>query len=82
MGIKHRVAGDGAAGGVFARCLAFCLGLCGNIRIDTHRDNRTMRHLIEKSGFARCGLIHVEDGSPRIAYQYAARGEGKNADNS
>ena len=60
----------------------FCLGLCGNIRIDTHRDNRTMRHLIEKSGFARCGLIHVEDGSPRIAYQYAARGEGKNADNS
>lgn len=81
-GTIHRVAGDGAAGGVFARCLAFCLGLCGNIRIDTHRDNRTMRHLIEKSGFARCGIIHVEDGSPRIAYQYAARGEGKNADNS
>ena len=26
-------------------------------------------HLLEKNGFTRCGIIHVEDGTPRIAYQ-------------
>ena len=25
--------------------------------------------LLEKNGFARCGIIHVEDGTPRVAYQ-------------
>lgn len=69
----HRVASDGSAHGVFAACLDFCTARCGNLRIDTHPDNRTMRHLIEKHGFVRCGIIHVADGSPRIAYQRRAR---------
>lgn len=81
-GTIHRVAGDGAVKGVFARCLAFCLCLSGEIRIDTHHDNHTMQHLIEKNGFARCGIIHVEDGSPRIAYQYVGDIRGKSMDNS
>ena len=29
--------------------------------------------LIEKSGFKKCGIIHVRDGSPRIAYHWTAR---------
>lgn len=46
------------------------------LRIDTHERNGTMRHLIEKHGFARRGVIHVEDGSPRIAYEFdGASGE-------
>ena len=28
-----------------------------------------MQHLLEENGFTRCGIIHVEDGTPRIAYQ-------------
>ena len=36
---------------------------------DTHADNKIMQHLLEKNGFARCGIIHVEDGTPRVAYQ-------------
>lgn len=28
-----------------------------------------MQHILEKNGFARCGIIHVADGTPRIAYQ-------------
>lgn len=67
----HRVASGGQAPGFFGRCVAFCRGRCKNLRIDTHPDNRIMQHLIEKQGFARCGIIHVEDGSPRIAYQWA-----------
>lgn len=74
-GTIHRLAGDGTEKGLFARCLAFCRGITPNIRADTHRDNRTMQHLLEKHGFVRCGIIHVSDGSPRIAYQLPA-GEG------
>lgn len=65
----HRVAGDGVKKGVFDQCMKFCKRECANLRIDTHFDNHTMQHLIEKHGFARCGIIYVEDGSPRIAYQ-------------
>ena len=28
-----------------------------------------MQHVLESNGFTRCGIIHVADGSPRIAYQ-------------
>lgn len=74
-GVIHRVAtaqwakGRGAA----AYCLEQCFGWYGNLRIDTHADNIPMQHLIEKSGFTRCGIIHtVSDGTPRIAYQREA----------
>lgn len=44
-----------------------------NVRVDTHANNTTMQRLIEKSGFKKCGIIHVRDGSPRIAYHWTAR---------
>ena len=37
--------------------------------IDTHEKNKTMQHVVEKLGFKRCGIIYIEDGTPRIAYQ-------------
>ena len=42
---------------------------CQSLRADTHADNKIMQHLLEKNGFARRGIIHVEDGTPRVAYQ-------------
>lgn len=72
-GTIHRLAGDGAVKGVFSRCLDFCKQRSSNLRIDTHENNRTMRHLIEKNGFERCGIIYVPDETPRIAYQYVQR---------
>ena len=44
-----------------------------SIRIDTHEDNLVMRHLIEKYGFTYCGVIIVDDGTPRLAYERALR---------
>ena len=67
-GTIHRVASDGS-GGVFSACLAFCREICPHIRIDTHRDNRVMQHVLEKRGFARRGIIYLENGDPRIAYE-------------
>jgi RimJ/RimL family protein N-acetyltransferase len=69
-GTIHRVAGDGVVTGVFSQCLDFCKQRISNLRIDTHSDNYTMQHLIEKNGFEKCGVIYVRDGTPRIAYQY------------
>lgn len=40
-----------------------------NIRIDTHELNRSMRRFVEKEGFVECGVVYMEDHSPRIAYQ-------------
>lgn len=76
-GTIHRIAGNGKVKGVFQEAVSFAKEKMDNLRIDTHEDNRTMRHLIEKSGFQRCGIVYMEDGSPRIAYQYAANGGEK-----
>ncbi len=42
---------------------------CGRTPMPT---TRIMQHLLEKNGFTRCGIIHVADGTPRIAYQKLA----------
>lgn len=69
-GVIHRVASDGTTRGVLRRCLDFCRGQCPHLRIDTHADNRIMQSLLTSEGFVRCGIIYVEDGTPRIAYEW------------
>ncbi len=68
-GTIHRLAGDGRVHGLFAKCLSFCRLKAGNVRADTHQDNRIMQHLLEKNGFWKCGVIYLADGAPRLAYQ-------------
>ena len=68
-GTIHRIAGDWTVKGVLKESLDFCKMLIPNIRIDTHHDNVIMQHLLDKYGFEKCGIIYLEDGSPRIAYQ-------------
>ena len=66
-GTIHRIAGDGS-GGVLASAVAFGKTKINHIRIDTHHDNKIMQRAIAKQGFCRSGIIYLEDGSPRIAY--------------
>lgn len=40
-----------------------------NVRIDTHRDNIPMQKSLTKNGFRYCGIIHLENGEERLAYQ-------------
>lgn len=68
-GTIHRIASDGTVPGVFAAALAACSARVPNVRIDTHENNGTMRHLVEKHGFTRCGIITIDDGTDRLAYQ-------------
>ena len=68
-GVIHRMASYPDAHGVFAAVIDFAAARYAHLRLDTHRDNRIMRHLIEKHGFAYCGIIWLPDGTPRLAYE-------------
>ena len=68
--VIHRIAAARSARGIFSSMLQFCLAHTGNIRIDTHRDNTIMQHLLSKYGFQYCGIIYLANGDERLAYQY------------
>lgn len=40
-----------------------------SIKIDTHRDNLSMQKALLKNDFKKCGIIYLEDGSERIAFE-------------
>lgn len=68
-GTIHRIAGDGT-GGIFPAALRHCRSRAAHLRVDTHADNKPMQHLVTKHGFSRRGIIYVEDGTPRIAFDW------------
>jgi GNAT superfamily N-acetyltransferase len=68
-GVIHRMASYPDAHGIFAAIMDFAAARYAHLRIDTHRDNRIMRHLIEKHGFTYCGIIWLTDGTERLAYE-------------
>lgn len=68
-GVIHRIASALRKKGIASYCLDWCFRQCSNIRIDTHRKNLSMRNLLDKHGFTKCGIIYVKDGTERLAYQ-------------
>ena len=67
-GTIHRIASDGS-GGILRTAVEFCRGFIDHIRIDTHHDNVVMQNAVARLGFVRSGIIHLANGSPRIAYE-------------
>ena len=72
-GTIHKIASLGEKKGILKTCLEYCSKLVDNIRIDTHEDNLTMQNALDKYGFTKCGIIYLENGDPRIAYQKIIR---------
>ncbi len=75
-GIIHRIAVDPCArnAGIASSIVAYLQGLCRkdsirSMRCDTHPDNKIMQHTLEKNGYQKCGIIIVEDGTERFAYE-------------
>lgn len=68
-GVVHRIASASHKKGVASFCLDWCFDQSQNIRIDTHEDNSVMHNLLLKNGYKRCGIIYLESGAPRVAYQ-------------
>lgn len=66
----HRVASAGKSKGVLKECFDFCKSFSKNLRIDTHEDNKVMQHLLDKYGFKKCGIIYLQNGDPRIAFEF------------
>ena len=67
--VIHRVASLAGVHGIMRAVLDYAFTQTGTIRIDTHEDNLTMRALLAKYGFSYCGVILLENGDPRLAYQ-------------
>ena len=75
-GIIHRIAVAPQAKnkGAASRFMDYCADLARaagvpSLRCDTHADNATMQHTLEKNGYIRCGTIYLADGAPRIGYE-------------
>ena len=68
-GVMHRVAVAARGRGVASFCMAYCYEKCKNLKIDTHKDNIPMQKALERNGFTYCGIIHLKNGDPRMAYQ-------------
>lgn len=65
----HRLASDVHHSGTATQVFNWALEQGRDLRADTHADNLRMQHLLLKHGFQYCGIIHLNDGSPRLAYQ-------------
>ena len=72
----HRVAvdaeckGQGIAGAMIEEVVKMCRERgVRSIKNDTHKDNRSMQRMQAKNGFEYCGIIYLEDGAERIAFE-------------
>ena len=67
--VIHRIARIDDAKGVLRDAVKYALMKTNNIRIDTHKANVSMRSALEKLGFIFTGVIFLENGEERFAYQ-------------
>ena len=67
--VIHRIGSYPEVHGIFKSIMDWCVSKDRNLRIDTHRDNFIMQHNILKYGYKYCGIIFLESGDERLAYQ-------------
>lgn len=65
----HRIAVKKHGIGIIDFCFNECFKMFSNLKIDTHRDNIPMQKVLLRNGFKFCGIIHLENGDERLAYQ-------------
>ena len=68
----HRIASTGTVKGAGAACLRWAVEQARYLRIDTHKDNKAMQHVLRKLGFHECGAVKAHDGTPRLAFDASA----------
>ena len=64
----HRIAVSRHGQGVVDFCIEHCFNLYPNLKIDTHRDNIPMQKVLKRNGFKYCGIIYLENGDERLAF--------------
>ena len=66
----HRLAAAPGTKGIADTAFRFAKQQSSHLRADTHTANSAMRHILEKEGFVYCGIVFMEDGSERLAYEW------------
>jgi RimJ/RimL family protein N-acetyltransferase len=70
MAIDINYKGLGLASWVVKNLEEICLNQeIDRIKVDTHVDNLPMTKVLKKNGFEYCGIIYLEDKSPRVAFE-------------
>lgn len=67
--VIHRVAVKYHGRGIIDFIFSECFEASGHLRIDTHKDNIPMQRVLARNGFLPCGIIHLENGDERIAFE-------------
>ncbi len=67
--VVHRITTDRNKRGVGRFIMNYAFEQLGNARVDTHRNNKPMQGLINSCGFTYCGVVFMEDGDERLAFQ-------------
>ena len=67
--VIHRIASSGEVKGTGEFMMKWAEERCPHIRIDTHKDNRVMQNMLGKLGYEYCGIILLENGEERIAFE-------------
>ena len=65
----HRIAASEPGHNAAERMFDWAFQHTSSIRIDTHKDNVIMHHVLRKQGFTHCGRILLANGDPREAFQ-------------
>ncbi len=71
--VIHRIAAAEPGNNAAHLMLLWALTQTDSIRIDTHKDNVIMQHILAKQGFTYCGMIYLANGDPREAYQMSLK---------
>lgn len=72
--VIHRIAVASPGKGYARAMLDWAFEHTRTVRIDTHRDNVIMQHILCSYGFEYCGVIHLVNGDARDAYQLSMTG--------
>jgi len=70
IAIRDQYKGKGLASVMLRNIEHMCLerGI-HSIRTDTHEDNKPMQRLLHNNGYIYCGVVYLQDGSKRLAYE-------------
>ena len=66
--MRSMVASDGQVHGFLRKVLDFCEPQTSHLRIEHTTTTRSCSMCL-KNGFRKCGIIHLANGDPRLAYE-------------
>ena len=69
-GTVHRLACKYQGKGIGKICLRWAQEQFGVLRADTHADNTPMQRALIGAGFTYCGIVYMDDGTPRLAFHW------------